>query len=108
MPTPIAYGDHFYTLDNSGVLTCFELKSGKQVYKQRVPGRGGYTASPIAADGHIYCASEQGGVSVVKAGPKYELVATNPLDDICMATPAISNGTLIVRTANSLIALRGE
>jgi outer membrane protein assembly factor BamB len=67
------------------------------LYKERIGGVS-YTASPVAADGRIYFTSEQGQVRVVKAGPKFELLAVNEMDDVCMATPAISNGALFVRS----------
>jgi len=106
MPTPIVYGDYFYTCSNSGVLACYEAATGKEVYKERVGGGSdSYTASPVAADGRIYLASEQGPVRVVKAGPKFELLAVNAMDDYVMATPAISNGCLFVRSQHFLVAV---
>ena len=106
MPTPILYGPHFYTCSNSGILACYEAATGKEVYKERVSGGGdSYTASPVAADGRLYFASEQGQVRVVKAGPVFELLAVNALDDYVMATPAISNGCLFVRSQHFLWAL---
>jgi outer membrane protein assembly factor BamB len=106
MPTPILYGQYFYTCSNSGVLACYEAVTGKEVYKERVSGGGdSYTASPVAADGRLYLTSEQGQVRVVKAGPVFELLAANALDDYVMATPAISNGCLFVRSQHFLWAL---
>jgi outer membrane protein assembly factor BamB len=105
MPTPILYGPHLYVCSNSGVLTCYEAATGKEVYKERISGGGdSYTASPVAADGRLYFASEQGQVRVVKAGPVFELLAVNPVDDFVMATPAISNGSLFVRSQHFLMA----
>jgi outer membrane protein assembly factor BamB len=105
LPTPIAYGEHFYVCSNGGVLTCFELATGKQVYSQRLGGSAGYTASPVAADGRLYFAGEDGTVRVVRAGPKFELLATNPLGEVVMATPAIADGTIFVRTQSHLYGL---
>jgi outer membrane protein assembly factor BamB len=106
MPTPILYGPYFYTCSNAGVLTCYEAATGKEVYKERISGGGdSYTASPVAADGRLYFTSEQGQVRVVKAGPEFELLAVNPLDDYVMATPAISQGCLFVRSQHFLMAL---
>jgi outer membrane protein assembly factor BamB len=106
MPTPILYGDHFYTCSNSGVLACYEAKTGKEVYKERTGGAASisYTASPVAADGRIYLTSEQGEVRVVKAGPVFELLAVNEVGDLCMPTPAIANGMLLVRSQKHLWA----
>jgi outer membrane protein assembly factor BamB len=101
MPTPILYGDYFYTCSNSGVLACYEAATGKEVYKKRIGGDS-YTASIVAADGRLYCTSEAGEVRVVKAGPQFELLAVNPMEDYVMATPAISNGALFVRSQHYL------
>lgn len=106
LPTPIAYGDHFYVCSNTGVLTCFELKTGTQIYQKRLGGVNGYTASPVAADGRLYFTGEDGVVRVVRAGPTFELLAVNPLGEDCLATPAISGGTLFIRGVEHLFALR--
>jgi outer membrane protein assembly factor BamB len=103
MPTPIYYQKYLYTIGNSGMVTCYEAATGKEVYKERLGGTS-YTASPVAADGRIYFTSEQGEVRVMKAGPEFELLAENPVGEICMATPAISGGVLFIRTKDTLIA----
>ena len=105
MPTPIVYGDYFYTCSNQGVLAAYNAKTGERAYQERIGGKGGaFTSSPVAADGKIYLSSEDGDVFVVKAGPKYELLATNPVGEVMMATPAISDGLVIVRGINHLFA----
>jgi outer membrane protein assembly factor BamB len=104
MTTPLVYGRYLYACSNAGMLTCYQADTGKEVYKERLGGVS-YTASPVAADGRLYFASEQGAVRVVKAGPKFELLAVNELGDVCMATPAISGGTLFVRSQHFLFAL---
>ena len=105
MPTPIVYGDYFYTCSNQGVLAAYNAKTGVRAYQERIGGKGGaFTSSPVAADGKIYLSSEDGDVFVVKAGAKYELLATNPVGEVMMATPAISDGLVIVRGINHLFA----
>jgi outer membrane protein assembly factor BamB len=104
MTTPIVYGDYLYVCSNTGVVTCYEARTGKQVYKERLGGRGGYTASPVAADGRLYFPSEEDGVRVVKAGPKFAVLAVNPVGEVCMATPAISGGLFFLRTQHSVFA----
>jgi outer membrane protein assembly factor BamB len=105
MPTPVVYGDTFYTCSNQGVLTAYNAKTGERLYQERLGGKGGaFTSSPVASDGKIYLSSEDGDVFVVKAGPKYELLATNPVGEVMMATPAISDGMVIVRGINHLFA----
>jgi len=105
MPTPIVYGDLLYACSNQGVLTAYKAITGEQVYQERLGGKGGaFTASPVASDGKVYLSSEDGEVFVVKAGPKHELLATNTVGEVLMATPAISDGLLIVRGINHLFA----
>jgi outer membrane protein assembly factor BamB len=105
MPTPVVYGDLLYTCSNQGVLTAYNAKTGERIYQERLGGKGGaFTASPVAADGKIYLSSEDGEVFVVKAGPKYELLATNRVGEVMMATPAISDGLVIIRAHNHVFA----
>jgi outer membrane protein assembly factor BamB len=105
MSTPLVYGELLYSCSIQGVLTAYNAKTGERVYQERLGGTGGaFTASPVASDGKIYLASEDGDVFVVKAGPKYELLAKNPVGEVMMATPAISDGLVIVRTVSHLFA----
>jgi len=106
MPTPIVYGDHLYTCSNNGVLTCYDARTGERIYQQRIAGQSSsFTASPIAADGKLYFAGEDGDVFVVKAGTQYELIATNPIGEVIMATPAISEGMIFVRTISHVYGI---
>ena len=106
MPTPVVYGDLLYTVSNQGVVTAYQAKTGERVYQQRIADRGGaFTASPVAADGKVYLSSEDGEIFVFKAGPKHELLSVNPMGEVLMATPAISDGMLIVRGVNHVFAV---
>ncbi|MCH7885986.1 MAG: PQQ-binding-like beta-propeller repeat protein [Planctomycetes bacterium] len=105
MQTPLVYGDYLYCCRNSGILSCHNAKTGEKVYKQRLASGVGFTASPVAGDGKIYFASEEGDVYVIKTGPKYELLAKNAMGEICMATPAISEGNLFFRTRGHVVAI---
>ena len=106
MPTPLIYGQHLYVLSNQGVFDCYDLKTGAEVYRQHLPHKGGgFSASPVAADGRIYLPSEDGDIFVVKAGAQYELLATNPSGELLMATPAIASGTMFVRTQHHVFAV---
>ncbi len=102
--TPLLYGDLLYTGSSNGILACYDPKAGERIYHQRLKA-GGFTASPVAADGRLYFTSEDGEVFVVKAGPKYELLSTNPLGEIVFATPAISGGMIFIRGQNHLYAI---
>jgi outer membrane protein assembly factor BamB len=107
-PTPIVYGEHLYTLGNSGILAAYVARTGERVYQERVAGKGGaFSASPVAADGKLYLPGEDGDVFVYSAGAKPELLATNPMGEVLMATPAISDGLLLVRGLKHLFAIGG-
>ena len=106
MATPLLYRDLLYVVGWNGVMLVFDATTGERLYQQRVGGgTTAFTASPIAADGKIYITSEEGDVFVVKAGRTFELLATNPLGEIGMASPAISEGVLYFRTGQSLMAI---
>lgn len=105
MPTPLVYGDIFYTCSNQGVVTAYNADSGDRIYQERLGGKGGaFTSSPVASDGKLYLLSEDGDIFVVKTGAKYELLSTNPVGEVMMASPAISDGLLIVRGLNHVFA----
>ena len=104
--TPIVYGDLLYTCSGNGILACYNPKTGDRIYHQRLGGKpASFTASPVAADGKLYFTSQDGNVFIVKAGPKYELLATNPLGEVAMATPAISGGMIFVRTQHHVFGI---
>jgi outer membrane protein assembly factor BamB len=105
LPTPIAYQGRLYVCSITGVVSCYDTKTGDEIYKKRLPGRGAYTASPVASDGKIYFTNEDGQVNVVKAGPEFEVLAQNPLDEVCLTTPAISAGLMIFRTEGHVVAV---
>ena len=105
--TPLIYGKYLYALGNAGIFDCYDLASGDEIYRQRIPHQGsGFSASPVASDGYIYLPSEDGDVFVVKAGPAFELMGKNAMDEPLMATPAIASGSMIVRTEHTLWAIR--
>ncbi len=107
MQTPIVVGDLLFACNDLGILTCFDAKSGTIHFSERLSQRGqGFTASPVSDGRHLYFTSEVGNVFVVAAEAKLRVIGMHPLPETCMATPAISDGTLIYRTRHSLIALR--
>lgn len=88
---------------NTGILTALELESGELVFRHRLGGN--FSASPVASDGKIFFASEEGIVSVVAAQNEPVVLASNDMGEPCMATPAIAGNTLFVRTASKLYAI---
>ncbi len=102
--SPIVYGDIYYTLLDRGFFTAHDAKTGDEVYpRQRIdPAAGAFTSSPWAYKGKIFALSEDGDTFVFQAGKEYKLLGKNTLDDMCMATPAFYDGSLIIRTATKL------
>lgn len=98
IPTPLLYRDILYTLNNNGVLTAYNAGSGERLYRARVGGGGSFSASPVAADGRLYFASEDGDVFVAKAGAEYVELGKYSLNEVIIATPAISDGVIVIRT----------
>jgi len=106
MPTPLIYNGYLYILGNAGIFDCYDLATGKEIYRERLPHQGsGFSASPVASDGKIYLPSEDGDIFVVKAGPRFELLKRNVMGEPIMATPAISGGLLLSRTEHTLWAI---
>ena len=102
----LIYKGRLYVLANNGVFDAYDLRTGAEVYRQRLEGIGnGFSASPVAADGKIYLSNEDGDITVVSAGPEFRQIASNPMGDLVMATPALSEGVMYVRTARSLFAI---
>ena len=106
MQTPLVYGDLLYVCKDNGVLSVFDVKTGQRHYQARLAdGRTGFSASPVASNGRIYFTSEEGDVYVVKVGTTFEQIAVNPLGEVAMATPAISEGVIYFRTRSHLVAV---
>ena len=98
MPSPLVYRGNLYVLLNQGILDCYELETGKALYRGRIPHQGsGFSASPMAADSVIYLPSEDGDIFAVKAGPKFELLAQNSVGELLMATSSLSDGLMFIR-----------
>jgi outer membrane protein assembly factor BamB len=103
-PSPIVVGDYYYTLLDRGFLTCHDARTGKEIYgRQRISAESsGFSASPWSYNGRIFALSEDGDTFVIQAGPEFKILGKNSLDEMSMATPAVADGSLILRTANRL------
>ncbi len=107
MATPLLYRGVLYVVSTNGVLTAFEAKTGKQYYQHRI-APGGYTASPIASDGKVYIGDEEGTIYTLKAGSEFEILAKMAFDEVLMATPAISQRMVVVRTQHHVWGIAGD
>ena len=105
VPTPVTDGQYFYIVNDRGVMWCLDAKTGAEIYGNQRIKPGIYSGSPVLADGKIYITNEEGLTTVIKAGPKFEVVAENPLNDSCLSSPAISDGKIYIRTAGHLYAI---
>lgn len=108
-PSTLLYQDQVYVLLDRGYLSAFESKTGAVIYgKKRLPGSTGFSASPWAYHGKIFCFNEDGGTNVCQAGKSFELLHTNQLaeDDMGMATPAIAGKNLLIRTSARIYCIR--
>jgi len=105
VPTPVTDGIYFYIVNDRGIVWCLDAKTGKEVWGPQRIQHGIYSASPVLADGKIYVSNEEGVTTVFRAGPKYELLAENNLDDYTLSSPAISEGQIFIRTAQYLYCI---
>jgi outer membrane protein assembly factor BamB len=103
VPTPVAYAGHLFAFQDDGTVSCLIASTGKVVWSARPAGR--YYGSPVCVGGNLYCITIDGDVVVLKAGPKYELLAVNPLGQKSHATPAVSDGRMFIRTVSRLTAI---
>jgi outer membrane protein assembly factor BamB len=108
IPTPLAYDGRIYVLLDQGFIACYDANTGKESYgKTRIDiSATGFSASPVAMDGKIFCSSEDGDVFVIKAGDQFELLAKNSLGEGIMASPAVSNGNMFIRTIGHLYCIQ--
>jgi outer membrane protein assembly factor BamB len=105
VPTPVTDGKYFYIVNDRGIVWCLDAKTGAEIYGQQRIKPGSYSSSPVLADGKIYVTSEDGLTTVVQAGPKFEVLAENPLNDYVLSSPAISDGQIFIRTSGYLYCL---
>jgi outer membrane protein assembly factor BamB len=106
MPTPLIYDGLVYALNNDGVFDAYDVQTGEEIYRQRLKHLGsGFSASPVAADGRIYLSNEDGEIIVIAAGREFREIATNSMGELLMATPALSDGVMYVRSPAALSAI---
>jgi outer membrane protein assembly factor BamB len=99
-PSPIFHKDRLYMVSDSGIATCLDAKTGREIWQERI--RGEFSASPLLAGNRLYCFSQDGPATVLEASDTFRVAAQNSLDDGCMASPAVVGRALFVRTKTSL------
>ena len=105
VPTPVVDGTLFYVFNDRGIVWALDAKSGQEIWGSQRLKPGTYSSSPVLADGRIYITNEDGLTSVLKAGPTFEVLSENPLNDYCLSSPAISDGQIFIRTTTHLWAI---
>jgi len=105
VPTPVTDGKYFYIVNDRGIVWCLDAKTGAEIYGQQRIKPGTYSSSPVLADGKIYVTNEDGLTAVIQAGPKFEVLAENPLNDYVLSSPAISGGQIFLRTGQFLYCI---
>lgn len=105
VPTPVTDGTYFYVVDDRGVVHALDAKSGAVIYGPQRIAPGTYSSSPVLADGKVYITNEDGLTTVFRAGPTFELLAENALEDYCLSSPAMSDGQIFMRTTTHLWAI---
>jgi outer membrane protein assembly factor BamB len=103
-PSPLVVGDEVYTVSDNGFATCADARTGKVHWSQRLGGN--FSASPVAAEGRIYFLSESGVCTIVRAATKYEQLAQNDLAQRTLASPAVTDNALFIRTESALLRIK--
>jgi outer membrane protein assembly factor BamB len=105
VPTPVTDGTYLYVVNDRGIMWCLDLQTGKEAYGRQRVRPGTYSGSPVLADGKIYITNEDGVTVVVKAGPAFQVLGENDLDDYTLSSPAISDGQIFIRTTKFLYCI---
>ena len=104
VPSPLCYKDHVYIIKKGGHFSCVDALTGQLIYKTRIKGTGAYFSSPIAANNHVYVASHNGKVVVFQAGREMKIIKENNMEERILATPAVVDNKLYLRTEKFLYA----
>jgi outer membrane protein assembly factor BamB len=107
-PSPVLFDNKLYVLTDSGMISCYNAKTGEAYYQQvRLPKTYSFKSSPVGANGKLYLATENEDVIVLRMGEKFEVLATNTMtDQVFIATPAISGGEIFLRSKTTLFCIR--
>ncbi len=105
VPTPVTDGKYFFSVNDRGIVWCLDAKTGEEIWGGKRIKSAIYSSSPVLADGKLYVTNEDGLTTVVKAGPAFEVLAENDLNDYTLSSPAISDGHIFLRTAKYLYSI---
>jgi outer membrane protein assembly factor BamB len=102
VPSPVVDGQYFYSVNDRGIVWVLDAKTGREIYGARRLKPATYSSSPVLADGRLYITNEDGLTSIIRTGPKFEILAENLLDDYTLSSPAVSGGQIFLRTTQFL------
>jgi outer membrane protein assembly factor BamB len=105
VPTPATDGTYVYVVNDKGIVSCLDPKTGRALYGPQRIALGTYSSSPVVADGKVYITNEEGVTTVLKAGPAFEVLAENVVGDFVLATPAVDGGQILLRTSKKLYCI---
>ena len=105
VPSPVTDGKYFYIVNDKGIAWCLDAKTGREIWGPQRLQSGTYSSSPVLADHKLYVVNEEGLTTVLKAGPRFEKLAENNLDDLCLSSPALSDGQIFLRTSKFLYCI---
>lgn len=108
MASPLVYDGYLYIVERGGMLSCLDATTGKQVYKERLPAARGFTSSPWAYEGKVFCLADDGQTYVVRAGAEFKLLNRNRLDEMTWSSPAVAGGALFLRTVDHLYCIKDK
>jgi outer membrane protein assembly factor BamB len=103
--SPLVYQGHLYVLRQGGLVTCYDARTGQQVYRERLPGAAAFWASPWAGDGKVFCLDDRGTTHVIQAGPKFKVLGKNAIDEMFWSSPAVAGGALFLRGVDHLYCI---
>ena len=107
MASPLLYDGYLYILEQrGGQLSCYDAKTGDRIYHERLSGASGFTSSPWAYEGKVFCLADDGDTFVVQDGPEFKLLGTNKLGEMCWSSPAVAGGALFLRTVEHLYCIK--
>lgn len=105
VPSPVTDGKYLYVTNDRGILWCLNAKTGEEIWGGQRIKSAIYSSSPVLADGKLYVTNEDGLVTVVKAGPQFEVLAENDMKEYTLSSPAVSDGQIFIRTAGALYCI---
>ena len=106
LTAPVVAGGHLFIPGSGGILNCYDVKTGERIYRNRVPGMKTVAASLWADEKHVFILDENGTTQVIKAGPEFEVVTTNKIEDLFWSTPAVAGQSLLLRGVEKLYCIR--